>query len=83
MRQLLIISSLLLLGSCTLFSKAPMTFDEYYRASVHAAITSLEHRLETLGLMRSSEVAGIFDAAVSVPVLFSGSTRFDYDLQSN
>jgi hypothetical protein len=60
-----------------------MTFDEYYRASVHAAITSLEHRLETLGLMRSSEVAGIFDAAVSVPVLFSGSTRFDYDLQSN
>lgn len=83
MRQLLIISLLLLLGSCTLFSKAPTTFDEYYKASVHASIASLEHRLETLGLVRSSEVAGIFDAAVSVPVLLSGSTRFDYDLQSN
>jgi hypothetical protein len=83
MRQLLIISSLLFLGSCTLFTKSPATFDEYYKASVHASIASLEHRLETLGLVRSSEVSGIFDAAVSVPVLLSGSTRFDYDLQSS
>ena len=83
MRKLLLISSLFLLGSCTLFSKAPTTFDEYYKASIHASIASLEHRLETLGLVRSSEVAGIFDAAVSVPILLSGSTRFDYDLQSN
>jgi hypothetical protein len=83
MRKLLIISSLLLLGSCTLFSKAPTTFDEYYKASVHASITSLEHRLETLGFVHSSQVSGIFDAAVSVPVLLSGSTDFHYDLQSN
>ncbi len=48
MRKLLLISSLLLLGSCTLFSKSPATFDEYYKASVHASITSLEHRLEVL-----------------------------------
>lgn len=83
MHKLLIISSLLLLGSCTLFTKSPATFTEYYNASVHASIASLEHRLETLGLARSSQVAGIFDAAVSVPVLLSGSTDFRYELQSH
>jgi hypothetical protein len=83
MHKLLIISSLLLLGSCTLFTKSPATFTEYYKASVHASIASLEHRLDTLGLVSSSEVAGVFDAAVSVPVLLSGSTQFSYDLQSS
>jgi hypothetical protein len=83
MSKILIIASLLILGSCTLFTKAPANFAEYYSASVHASVASLEHRLETLGLARSSQVAGIFDAAVSVPVLLSGSTDFRYDLQSN
>lgn len=83
MKKLLVITTLLLLGSCSLFDKAPTSFEDYYTRNVRATIESTEKTLESLGLFRSTETSGVFDALVSVPILLSGSLMTDYNVQSD
>lgn len=64
-------------------NKTPTTFEDYYARNVRASIDSTEKVLESLGLFRSTETSGIFDALVSVPVLLSGSLMTEYNVQSD
>lgn len=84
MKKLLGIVILLMLSSCSLTgNKVPTTFEDYYTRNVRATIESTEKTLQSLGLFRSTETSGVFDALVSVPILLSGSLMTDYNIESD
>lgn len=75
---------LLILSSCSLMgNKVPTTFEEYYARNVRASIDSTGKTLRSLGLFRSTETSGVFDALVSVPIILSGSLKTEYTVQSD
>ena len=83
MKKLIILPLLLLVSSCSLFTKTPTTFEEYYIRNAKATVESTENTMKSLGFFRSYETNGVLDALVSVPVLLSGSLTSDYTTQTD
>ena len=82
MKKFLVLPLIFVMSSCSLFNKTPQTFEDYYSRNVSSTIDSLDKTMNTLGFFKSIKTTGVFDALVSVPVLFSGSLSTDYTLES-
>lgn len=83
MKKILVLTSLIILGSCSLLGGKPTTFDEHYARSIDAFFEHTEKTLEGLGMYRSSEVTGVLDMVGSIPTLMSGSFQTNLEIQSD
>lgn len=83
MKKLLALSLLLVMGSCSLFDKTPESFEDYYVRNVEATIDTVDSTMKSLGFFRSFQSEGTLDAALSIPVILSGSFASAYTLKND